>query len=192
MATRLRPGSSFLYDSVTGDIVGVKDADGSELFFMRIPHTGAWVDLSDQTASADTATAMEFDTVVTESGITIVDLSKVTFSRKARYNLQFSAQLVNTGNDESTVSIWLKKNNGNVADSNTDITVPKKHAGDDGKVVAAWNFFLDLEAGDYVELMWSTNAATTSIQHIAARTTPTRPATPSIILTVNEVDGSYP
>lgn len=192
MATRLRPGSSFLYDSDTGDIVGVKDIDGSELFFMRIPHTGSWLDLSDQTASADTATAMEFDTVVTESGITVVDLSKVTFSRKARYNLQFSAQLVNTGNDESTVSIWLKKNNGNVADSNTDITVPKKHAGGDGKLVAAWNFFLDLEAGDYVELMWSSTSADTSIQYIAARNTPTRPATPSIILTVNEVDGSYP
>lgn len=192
MATKLRPGSSFLYDSTTGDIVGVKDIDGSELFFMRIPHTGSWLDLSDQTTTAATATAMEFDTVVTESGITVVDLSKITFSRKARYNLQFSAQLVNSDSAESTVSIWLKKGDSNVANSNTDITVPKAHGGGDGTAVAAWNFFLDLEPGDYVQIMWSTTSADTSIQYIAARNTPTRPATPSIILTVNEVDGSYP
>lgn len=192
MATKLRPGSSFLYDSTTGDIVGVKDADGSELLFMRIPHTGSWLDLSDQTASADTATAMEFDTAVAESGITVVDSSKITVSRKARYNLQFSAQLVNSDSAESTVSIWLKKGADSVANSTTDITVPKAHAGGNGAAVAAWNFFLDLEAGEYVQLMWSTTSADTSIQYTAARTTPTRPAVPSIILTVNEVDGSYP
>lgn len=192
MATKLRAGSSFLYDSASEDIVGVRDIDGSELLFTRNPHTGAWLDLSDQTASANTATAMEFDTAVVESGITVVDASKITVSRTARYNLQFSAQLVNTDSAESTVSIWLKKGSNNVANSTTDITVPKAHGGGDGAAVAAWNFFLDLAAGDTVQIMWSTTSADTSIQYTAARTTPTRPAVPSIILTVNEVGGEYP
>lgn len=33
MAYKLKPGTPFLYDDVTGDIVGIKDADGGETLF---------------------------------------------------------------------------------------------------------------------------------------------------------------
>lgn len=182
----------WLYDSVTGDIVGIKDPDGSELLFMRIPHIGAFYDAGDQTALVDTATAMTCDTVQISRGITVVDQTKFTVSRKASYNIQFSAQFFNPESSDYRVSVWPKVNGTNVEDSCTDITVPSKHGFDSGAVVAAWNFFLDLNAGDYVELMWSTPIATITMEHTAARTTPVRPAIPSLIVTINEVDGSYP
>lgn len=194
MGVQLRSGElAFLYDMDTGRIVGLKSPDGSEMLLMRIPYIGSFYDLTDQSATINTATAMTFDTTAIANGVSIVAGSRITFARKAVYNLAFSAQLVNASTtDDATVSIWLSKNNSAVANSNSDVTVVKKHAGGDGKLVAAWNFFVDVNEGDYVEIYWSTTVAATTITHQAAQTSPARPATPSVILTVNEVDGSYP
>jgi hypothetical protein len=45
--------------------------------------------------------------------------------------------------------------------------------------------FIDLAADEYIELMWATTNASTTIEYIAAQTGPVRPATPSVILTVS-------
>lgn len=185
------PGAPWLYDSVTGDIVGIKDPDGSEMLLMRIPFVGAFIDTTDQTATVDTATAMQCNTTQIANGVVVVDGTKFRVARKAIYNIQFSAQLFNTDSTAYAVSVWLKKSGTDVPDSCTDLFVPARHGSTDGAAVASWNFFVELNAGDYVQLMWSTPSATVSIQHTAARTTPARPAIPSLIVTINEVDGSY-
>ena len=185
-------GSPFLYDADTGDIVGVKDPDGSELLFMKIPHVASFYDTTHQSATADTATVITVNTTGIARGISLANGSKFTASRKGTYNIQFSAQLLNSDTTDHNVSIWLRKNGTDVADSCTDITVPSKHGSINGAAVAAWNFFIDLVAGDYVQLVWSTPNALVLIDYTAARTTPVRPAIPSLIVTMNEIDGSYP
>ena len=185
-------GSPFLYDGDTGDIVGVKDPDGSELLFMKIPHVASFYDITHQSATANTATAMTVNTTSIARGISLVSGSRFTVSRKGTYNVQFSAQLLNQDSAEHNVSIWLRKNGSDVADSCTDITVPARHGSFDGASVAAWNFFIDVLAGEYVQLMWSTPSTQVLVDYTAARTTPVRPAVPSLIVTINEVDGSYP
>ena len=185
-------GSPWLYDETTGDIVGVKDPDGSELMLMRIPYVGSFYDTTNQTASANTATAMTVNTTDIAKGVSVVDSDKFTVTRKAIYNLQFSAQLINANTADFEVSVWIRKNGTDIANTCTDITVPSKHGSDNGAAVAAWNFFLELNANDYVQLMWSTPSTDVSVKYTAARTSPVRPAVPSVIVTLNEVDGSYP
>lgn len=185
-------GSPWLYDADTGDIVGAKDQDGSELLFMRIPHIASFYDTTDQIASANTATAITANTTDISRGISVVSGSRFTVTRKGTYNVQFSAQLLNTDTAEHNISIWLRKNGNDVADSCTDITVPARHGSFNGAEVAAWNFFIDLLAGEYVQLMWSTPSTQVFIDYTAARTAPVRPGTPSVIVTINEIDGSYP
>lgn len=185
-------GSPWLYDETTGDIVGIKDPDGSELMLMRIPYVGSFYDTTNQTASANTATAMTVNTTDIANGVSVVDSSKFTVTRKAIYNLQFSAQLINANTADFEVSLWIRKNGTDIANTCTDITVPSKHGSDNGAAVAAWNFFLELNANDYVQLMWSTPSNDVSVKYTAARTSPVRPAVPSLIVTLNEVDGSYP
>lgn len=141
----------------------------------------------DQSDGVNTATAMTFDITEFAVDVSIVDNSKITVDRDGKYNIQFSAQLINTDSGEHNVSIWLSLNGTNVEGTCTDITVPKKQGGINGASVAAWNFFVDMEADDYVELYWSTPNAGVKIDYIAARTTPDRPSVPSIILTVNQV-----
>lgn len=140
-----------------------------------------------QTALANVATPIRFEHVIEAAAITIVDNVKVTFSRSGLYNIQFSAQLINTNILEDNVSIWVARDGTNEPDSCTDITVPKKHAGADGAAVAAWNFFYRATAGEYFRLMWSTPNAQVSLQTLPTRSSPTRPRAPAVILTVNRV-----
>lgn len=141
----------------------------------------------DQSDGINTATAMEFEVTEFAVDISIVDDTKITVARDGKYNVQFSAQLINSDSEEHNVSIWASVNGTDVPSSCTDITVPKKLGGINGASVAAWNFFLDMSAGDYAELYWSTPDNKVTIEHTAARANPDRPAVPSIILTVNQV-----
>ena len=185
------PGSPWLYDQANGDIVGVKDPDGSEQLFARIPLVGSFHSNVLQTASINTATPMQFATTDISHGISVADNTKAVVTRTGIYNLQFSAQLRNADSQEANVDIWFRVNGVDVADSNTRITVPKSHAGGDGFVVAAWNIFLDMTEGQYAQIMWSTPDTDVSIYFANSLTSPTRPNIPSVIVTVNEVDGSY-
>jgi hypothetical protein len=62
-----------------------------------------------------------------------------------------------------------------------------KSAGQLGRQVAAWNLLTPIVANDYVELMWSCDAATGQIYSMGTQTSPTRPAVPSVIVTVTQV-----
>lgn len=107
--------------------------------------------------------------------------SRVYVDRSANYNIQFSLQLYSSSSSAKIVTIWLRVNGVNVDDSATNLSM----AG--GSAVAAWNFVINLTAGDYFELMWSADSTTVSIQSSAASAP--RPAIPGVILTVTSLVG---
>jgi hypothetical protein len=118
--------------------------------------------------------------------------SKIVVSQDGLYNIQFSAQFVNTTNDVQTASVWFRKNGTDVTGSNTQFGVkPRKSTGDPSQFVAVLNYFIELAKDDYVEIMWRVTDSGVSLEHFAAvtasGTTPAIPATPSIILTVTFV-----
>jgi hypothetical protein len=53
--------------------------------------------------------------------------------------------------------------------------------------VPAWNFFIDMTAGQYVELMWTQDDAIV-LTYNAADTIIPHPAVPSVILTMNKIN----
>lgn len=121
----------------------------------------------------------------TISGIT---KSKITVDQPGLYNVQFSVQFANTDtSSEHDVDIWFKKNDVTIPKSNSQFTVPKKHRGVEGHLIAALNYFIDLEADDYFEVVWHTSDSSVYVDAIPEQTGPIRPATPSIILTVSFV-----
>lgn len=144
-------------------------------------------DRQTQNAVINTATAMEIDTVVEHFGINVENLTHITFGESGLFNIQFSAQFHNTDSQEHDVSIWLSRDGIAEPDSCTDITLPARHGSYNGAAVAAWNFFYRAKKGEYCRLMWSTPSAAVYIAGLPARTSPVRPETPSIILTVNKV-----
>ena len=118
--------------------------------------------------------------------------SQITFAEAGLYNIRFRIQFVNADSNFHSTSVWLRKNGSDIADSNSEFSIPAKHGSTDGRLTAALNFFVELAAGDYIEVMWSAEDSDISIQHLAAQTSPTRPATPSVILTVNRVSDIAP
>lgn len=148
---------------------------------------GAFSDTTTQTATANTATLITFNTTDYTNGVTVSGGNKLVVAYAGTYNVQFSVQLQNTSTQLDDVSIWLRVNGVDVAGSNGLISVPNKHGGVDGHTIQSWNYFVQLNANDYVQLVWSTTATTTTINYYAPATTPTRPATASVIATVNQV-----
>jgi hypothetical protein len=156
--------------------------------FLNNPY-GAFQDGTDQTAAnTTTAYAITFDTTDFSNGVTLSNSSRLNVSQAGLYNLQFSIQFKNTTNDGQDVDVWFRKNGTNIDNSNSRFHLSqRKSAGDPSHLIAALNFFVNLAANDYVEIMWRTTSTSVSIEHFAASSTPTRPAVPSVIATVSFV-----
>jgi len=150
---------------------------------------GAFQDSTDQTAAnTTTAYAITLNTTDFSNGIYVSNSSRINVRNYGIYNLQFSIQFKNTTNDAQDVDIWFRKNGTNIADSNSRFSLPaRKSAGDPSHLIAALNFFLELQANDYVEVMWRVTDTGVSIEHFDTSTSPTRPAVPSAIVTMTYV-----
>lgn len=155
--------------------------------FMSNPF-GAWSSDSDQTASSTTAAyAITYDVTDVSDSVYLDGTSKLTVTHPGIYNLQFSIQFTNTDTQIHDVDVWAAVNGSNVSNTNSKFSVPNSHGGTDGHLIAALNIFLSMQSGDYVELYWATNNTGVRIEHIPAASSPTRPATPSVIATMSFV-----
>ena len=143
-------------------------------------------DSTDQVAANTTSeNIIAFNTIDYNLGANLVDGSKMKADYAGLYDIQFSAQLINTTNDVQEISIWFKKNGTNIAGSNSEFGISqRKSTGTASRLVAGLNFFVPLQKDDYVQLAWRPTDVGVSIEHFAAQTTPTRPVTPSVIATM--------
>ncbi len=156
--------------------------------FMNNPY-GAFQDSTDQVAAnTTTAYAITFNTTDFSNGVTIASNSRITVADTGIWNCQFSIQVKNTTNDGQDIEIWFRKNGTNIDNSNSRFHLPaRKSSGDPSHTIAAMNFFASMNATDYIEIMWRVSDVGVSIEHYAAGTSPTRPATPSAIVTMSFV-----
>lgn len=148
----------------------------------RTPRYGSFYDTTTQTAAAiNTAYAMTFNTTDLSYGVTVGSpTSRIYVDRPNVYNIQFSAQLDKTSGGVGLVWIWLRKNGVDVPDSAGQIRIQ----GNDAELVVGWNYLTQLNAGDYIELMWEVDD--TSVQILYDAATAVHPAVPSVILTVTD------
>jgi hypothetical protein len=140
---------------------------------------GIFFDTTIQTNTEPTGNAMLFNTTTDSNLVSIVSGAKITLALSGTYNIQFSAQVDKTDSGEDDVEIWLRKNNNDEVWSNTRLTLPKN----DAKVVAAWNFMVNANAGDFYEIIWY--SADANMRLYAETATPPAVSIPSVILSVN-------
>ena len=150
---------------------------------------GAFQDSTDQTAAnTTTAYAVTFNTTDYSNGIYLSNSSRLNVRNYGIYNIQFSFQFKNTTNDSQDIDIWFSKNGTNVDNSNSRFALPaRKSSGDPSHLIAAMNYFLEMNANDYVEVMWRVSNTGVSLEQYPTDTNPTRPATPSTIITMSYV-----
>jgi len=109
--------------------------------------------------------------------------SMIQVANSGVYNIQFSAQLEKSSANKEDVDIWLSKNGVGVPWSATTIVVE----GSSDRQVAAWNFFLSMDANEHAELYWHADDLDVVILAASGHAVPAHPDIPSIILTVNSV-----
>ncbi len=150
---------------------------------------GAFSSSTDQSGSISSGTAMTFSSTDIPGGVTLASGSRLTVPVDGIYNLQFSAQFRNVENTQEDVTIWFRINGTDVADSGTQITIPaRKSSNIYGYGVASWNIFLDMNASQYVEIIWLPTIASLTLEHLPASLSPAYPAIPSIIATISQVE----
>ena len=179
--------------TITDARIGIESvillAPSSAAAFADTAPYGAFQDSTDQTAASTTvAYPMTFDTTDFSNGVYLSNSSRMNVRNAGIYNLQFSVQLENIDNVQHDVDIWFRKNGTNITASNSKFTVPaRKSASIFGHVIGAINYFVELAANDYVEIVWRTESTDVSLEQTPAESSPTRPATPSVIATMQYV-----
>jgi hypothetical protein len=157
---------------------------------LQFPH-GAFSSDQDQTTTANTATLMTLNTTDFSNGGVTISSSKITVTTPGTYNLQFSVQVQNTSVQLHDMSIWLRQNGVDIPGSTGFISIPNSHGGTDGHGIYGWNYYVQLQANDYIELWWSTDNTAVSIQYYPASTGPVRPSTQSVVATLSFVSALY-
>jgi hypothetical protein len=150
---------------------------------------GSFYDTTTQTATAiNTAKAITFNTTDLSSGVYLgTPTSRVYVDTPGIYNFDTSFQLDKTSGGVGLFYFWFRLNGTDVPNSASQIRIQ----GNDAEIFSSLNYFFDLNAGDYIELMFSVD--TLSVEILAETAVAPVPAIPSIILTVaNNIEGESP
>jgi len=143
---------------------------------------GQFYDTTTQTAAlASTAYAITFNTTDISNGVRLrsPSTSEIEVDTEGLYNFQASIQLDCTGGSNREVWVWVRKNGTDIPNSAFYVTIQNNNS----ELLQAFNLFVDMKAGDYVQFMWAVGNTAARLETFAASAF--APAVPSIILTVS-------
>jgi hypothetical protein len=144
-------------DNVTGQLLS--NGGGR---FLSFPHIAAQ-DSTDQYATGtNTATKVLWNTLDSGLGFTLNPNSTATPDNTGVYKIDYSLQVFNTASQIHEAYVWLQINGVDVAGSASVFSIPNRHGGVDGAVVAYSSVTFTVTGGDEVALYWATDLAATS------------------------------
>ena len=171
---------------VTGNTTlsgSINIASGSSFFRAgnKLFNYGAFYDTTTQSGSANVSSSIKFNSTDYSEGVSIINNRRIVLANIGVYNIQFSAQLVDTAAGDSIIHIWIMKNGVNVPNSAGRVFLQANK-----ETIASWNYVVPATSpNDYYELVWQSTDADARILYEAA--TGNIPAIPSIIVTVTQV-----
>lgn len=143
---------------------------------------------TNKTFTANTATQITFDQNDYLNGCTNDGTDGIRVEQSGIYNYQFSIQYANPDTQIHTTWVWLRVNNVDVPGTGSKWDVPSKHGSSDGYLIAAANFYVDLVAGDTVEMWAAVDDAALYMEAYPVQTTPfAMPSIPSVVATLSFV-----
>ena len=165
-------------NTLLGLVVG--DEGGQHMSF---PY-GSFISTDTQPATVvDTPYVITYSETISSNSVVVdpTHTSRLIVDETGLYNFQFSLQLDKSSASKGECYIWARVNGHDVLNSTTQVTV----FGSAAQAVAAWNFYQEMNAGDYFELVWASDSTNTRI--LSATPVAYAPAIPSVIMTVNFV-----
>jgi len=151
---------------------------------------GQFYDTGRQTALVNTATAIKFNfqqlsnkTIITNN--TNGNPTRLTVTDAGIYHINYTTQFIKSdiGNDE--LSIWIRRNGSAYPNTNIIYVIQ----GNGVKNIFSGSYNIDLGANDYIELFFSIkNINSTLVGSPSTTVTPSRPATPSALISLHAVN----
>lgn len=150
---------------------------------------GCFTNNTDQTSPSVGSTAVVvYDTTEEASGVYLSNSSRLYVRNYGIYNVQFSLQFVNRDESSQYADVWFRVNGTDVPRSASRFDLPaRKSAVEPSHVIGTVNTFIEMQAGDYVEIAGTTSDTDVGLEHYAADTVIPRPAIPAAITTVQYI-----
>ena len=157
---------------------------------IALPYAMLISDVDQTNAGITSENLVTYTSSTPSNGIRVVSNSQIHVPCAGHYLVAFSLQVTNRGNTAAEFEVWAKDTGANFALSNTRYDIPQR------KSATIWSHIVPAVAGiftvndpstNYLELAWWSDSLDVYLEHYAAGTTPTRPAIPSVILTINFV-----
>lgn len=143
---------------------------------------------TDKTFTANTATLVTFDTTDFINDCTNDTLDGIHVNNAGVYNYQFSVQFRNADTQIHSGWIWLRQNGVDVVGTASKFDVTSSHGGVDGFIIGAANFYVQMNAGDYIEMWAAVSNTNVTMDATAAQTVPfAMPSIPSVVATLSFV-----
>lgn len=137
-------------------------------------------------AGSNTATIVTFNTVEDANLTSLKNSTKIVVNETGDYFFQFSAQFSSIGSSSVQADIWLRKNGVDIPRTTSRVTMQ----GNPNEELVTLNYILDLRANDYVQIAFSSADTGVRLLSVGTQSSPTRPALPSIIASINLI-GKY-
>lgn len=156
-------------------------------------NAGVYVSEAQAVPSPTTSLPITMTNTDTSNQVSIdpLDNTKIVFDIAGYYNIQFSAQLLSFDNQIDNVTFWFRQNTNDIPNTAGIVSVPATHAGGPGAAIVSWNLVVAVDAGDNIQLVMASNSGNTVAATYPPGTTPTTPASPSVILTATFVSALY-
>lgn len=140
---------------------------------------GLFYNTSSQTLSAvNTGYPIQFNAPYLTNYVSVVDSSKITVSVGGIYNFQYTGSVKSTSSSAKDVFIWIVRNGTTIGYSCAPYTL--SGSGTYGRIT--WNFTIDMQANDYIQLYWGAND--TNVQLVTVAASSPYPAIPASVCAV--------
>jgi hypothetical protein len=146
---------------------------------------GSFDSTNDQTATSANITYLAHfnNSASFNTGITVASSTNITIAAAGVYECSFNVQLYNADSNHHTAKFWVRKNGTNVANSATEVVVPKLSEG--GISFFEFNFIEQLTAGQYLQVAWQVDNTNIKLDYTAAAGDV--PGIPSIVFIANRI-----
>jgi len=149
--------------------------------FIGCPN-GLFFNTADQALAAiNTAYPVVFNQTYLNNAVSLTSSSQITVSVGGIYNIQYSGQVLTTSGSAKTLYLWIRRNGTDIGYSTRAYTLDVNNSLSD----VSWAFNIDLDAGEYIELIVAKDAL--GVQLEARTATAPHPGIPSSVVSVNFV-----
>ena len=133
--------------------------------------------------TVNVAQDVSFEVTYLAEGVSINGGSstEITATYSGIYNFQFSGQIYSTSASPKTVYVWISRDGVDIGYSTRQYSLAG--AGDATEI--SWNFDIDLQAGQYIEIRWSADDINVELEAVSASSP--HPGIPSAVMTMSFV-----